>query len=94
MRRLRCTRGSRKRSRPARGRLRLEYTVGGRIGHAIESLIRPLGFNWRIGIGLIAFFVTREVSIDENRTNGGAGAVSGGTLDASNMLKLALAAGA
>ena len=28
----------------------------GRMGHLIEPLIAPLGFNWKVGIGLISAF--------------------------------------
>jgi ferrous iron transport protein B len=41
----------------------LERSIGGRIGHAIEPLIQPLGFDWRIGIGLVASFAAREVLV-------------------------------
>lgn len=39
----------------------LAYSYAGRAGHAIEPLIAPLGFDWRIGIGLIQSFAAREV---------------------------------
>ncbi len=42
---------------------RLEHSWGGRLGHAIEPIIAPLGFDWRIGIGLLASFAAREVLI-------------------------------
>jgi len=32
-------------------------------GHFIEPAIRPLGFNWRIGVGLLSSFAAREVII-------------------------------
>ncbi len=35
----------------------------GKIGHAIEPIIRPLGFDWKIGVGLITSFAAREVII-------------------------------
>ncbi|MEW6199277.1 MAG: ferrous iron transporter B [Planctomycetota bacterium] len=35
----------------------------GRLGRAIEPAIRPLGWDWRIGIGVIASFPAREVII-------------------------------
>lgn len=35
----------------------------GRIGHLIEPLIAPLGFNWKIGIGLISSVLAREVMV-------------------------------
>jgi ferrous iron transport protein B len=41
----------------------IEDTAAGRIGHAIEPAIAPLGFDWRIGIGLIASFAAREVLV-------------------------------
>ncbi len=39
----------------------LAYSYAGRAGHLIEPLIAPLGFDWRIGIGLIQSFAAREV---------------------------------
>ncbi len=42
-------------------RVRLSY--GGRIGRAIEPLIAPLGFDWKIGIGLVGAFSAREVLV-------------------------------
>lgn len=41
----------------------LAHSVIGRIGHAIEPIIRPLGFNWKIGIGLLSSVVAREVIV-------------------------------
>jgi ferrous iron transport protein B len=41
----------------------LEHSYIGMIGKAIEPLIRPLGFNWKIGIGLITSFAAREVIV-------------------------------
>ncbi|HEX4038059.1 MAG TPA: ferrous iron transport protein B [Acidobacteriaceae bacterium] len=35
----------------------------GRLGHLIEPLIRPLGFNWKIGIGLLTSVMAREVIV-------------------------------
>ena len=35
----------------------------GYLGHAIEPVIRPLGFNWKIGIGLLSSVVAREVIV-------------------------------
>ena len=33
------------------------------IGHAVEPVIQPLGFNWKIGIGLITSLAAREVIV-------------------------------
>ncbi len=41
----------------------LEHSLGGRIGHALEPAIAPLGFDWKIGIGLVASLAAREVIV-------------------------------
>ena len=41
----------------------LADSVIGRLGHIIEPLIRPLGFNWKIGIGLLSSIIAREVIV-------------------------------
>jgi ferrous iron transport protein B len=41
----------------------LEHSYAGRLGRAIEPLIAPLGFDWKIGIGLIGAFAAREVFV-------------------------------
>jgi len=39
----------------------LANSFAGRAGHLIEPVIRPMGFDWKIGIGLISSFAAREV---------------------------------
>lgn len=46
-----------------RASLALRHSFGGRIGHAIEPAIEPLGFDWKIGIGLLGAFAAREVFV-------------------------------
>jgi ferrous iron transport protein B len=41
----------------------LEQSFVGRAGHVIEPLIKPLGFDWKIGVGLISSFAARETII-------------------------------
>jgi ferrous iron transport protein B len=41
----------------------LERSYAGQIGKAVEPAIKPLGFNWKIGIGLITSLAAREVII-------------------------------
>jgi ferrous iron transport protein B len=41
----------------------IEESFLGRVGHAIEPAVRPLGWDWRIGVGAIASFPAREVII-------------------------------
>ncbi|MGI9589972.1 MAG: ferrous iron transporter B, partial [Myxococcota bacterium] len=44
-------------------RYALEKSLAGRAGHAIEPLIAPLGFDWKIGVGLLASLAAREVIV-------------------------------
>ena len=41
----------------------LRNSFAGRLGHTIEPVIRPLGFDWKIGVALIASFAAREVLV-------------------------------
>lgn len=41
----------------------LEHSAAGQLGHAIEPLIAPLGFDWKIGVGLVASLAAREVIV-------------------------------
>jgi ferrous iron transport protein B len=42
---------------------RIENSYGGRLGKAIEPIFAPLGFDWKIDVGLIGAFAAREVFI-------------------------------
>jgi ferrous iron transport protein B len=41
----------------------IAQSYGGRLGHAIEPVLAPLGFDWKIGVGLIGAFAAREVFV-------------------------------
>lgn len=41
----------------------IEDSVAGTLGRAVEPLIQPLGFNWKIGIGLLTSLAAREVIV-------------------------------
>ncbi len=41
----------------------IEKSVAGQVGHLIEPSIQPLGFNWKIGVGLISSLAAREVIV-------------------------------
>ena len=41
----------------------IEQSFAGQIGHVIEPAIKPLGFNWKIGIGLLTSMAAREVIV-------------------------------
>lgn len=47
----------------ARAAAQIEYSCAGRFGHALEPVVRPLGYDWRIGVGLVAAFAAREVFV-------------------------------
>ena len=38
-------------------------SIAGTMGHAIEPVIKPLGFNWKVGIGLITSLAARETIV-------------------------------
>ena len=45
------------------GTAKLENSYAGIIGRAIEPAIKPLGYDWRIGIALVTSFAAREVFV-------------------------------
>jgi ferrous iron transport protein B len=47
---------------------RLRQSFAGYMGRAIEPLIKPLGFDWKIGIGIIGSFAAREVFVSTMST--------------------------
>ncbi|MCK4983672.1 MAG: ferrous iron transport protein B [Victivallaceae bacterium] len=44
---------------------RLSYTITGRIGHAIEPALKPMGFDWKIGTALIGAFPAKELFVSQ-----------------------------
>lgn len=63
---------------------RLRNSFAGRLGRAIEPAIRPLGFDWKIGIGIISSFAAREVFVSTMSTVYNVGASEKGA-DTSNL---------
>ena len=69
----------------AQSERQLERSTLGRIGHAIEPAVRPLGYDWKIGVSIAASFAAREVFVatmgtiygvgDANAADGDAGAL-------------------
>ncbi len=47
---------------------RLRNSFAGRMGRAIEPVIAPLGFDWKMGIGIISSFAAREVFVSTMST--------------------------
>jgi ferrous iron transport protein B len=46
----------------------LRHSFAGQLGRAIEPAIRPLGFDWKMGVGLISSVAAREVMISTMAT--------------------------
>ncbi|HMP83714.1 MAG TPA: ferrous iron transport protein B [Verrucomicrobiota bacterium] len=46
----------------------LRHSFAGRMGQLIEPVIKPLGFDWKIGIGIVASFAAREVFVSTMST--------------------------
>ncbi|MEI9811785.1 MAG: ferrous iron transporter B [Acidobacteriota bacterium] len=61
-------------------------SFAGSVGHLVEPVIKPLGFNWKIGIGLITSLAAREVIVGTLGTIYG---IEGGD-DSTNSLQQAL----
>jgi ferrous iron transport protein B len=47
---------------------KLRGSFAGRLGHLIEPLIAPLGFDWKMGIGIVSSFAAREVFVSTMST--------------------------
>jgi ferrous iron transport protein B len=47
---------------------KLRNSFAGRMGRAIEPVIAPLGFDWKMGIGIISSFAAREVFVSTMST--------------------------
>jgi ferrous iron transport protein B len=48
----------------------------GRAGHAIEPVVRPLGYDWKIGVSILASFAAREVFVSTMGTIYGVGSAT------------------
>ncbi len=42
---------------------RVHHSLAGRLGHAMEPVLKPLGFDWKMGIGILGSFAAREVFV-------------------------------
>ncbi|MBL4702119.1 MAG: ferrous iron transporter B [Phycisphaeraceae bacterium] len=45
------------------GQYSLEHSYAGQMGKLIEPVVRPLGFDWQIGVGVVCSFAAREVIV-------------------------------
>jgi len=51
----------------------LSHSALGRIGHTLEPVVRPLGYDWKIGVSIAASFAAREVFVSTMSTIYGVG---------------------
>jgi ferrous iron transport protein B len=65
--------------------LKLRNSFAGRLGRFIEPAIAPLGFDWKMGIGIVSSFAAREVFVSTMST-----VYNVGTYDRSEAKKTAL----
>jgi len=65
----------------------LEYSLAGRAGKILEPLIRPLGFDWRIGIALVTGLAAKEVVVSTLGTIYSIGQSDGGPVELKSILR-------
>ena len=58
----------------------LANSILGRIGQVIEPVVRPLGYDWKIGVSIVASFAAREVFVSTMGTIYGVGGEDEGAL--------------
>ena len=66
---------------------RINHSIAGRIGHAMEPVIRPLGYDWKMGIGLVGAFAAREVFVSTMGVIYGVGDASDSTAELSDSMQ-------
>lgn len=66
---------------------RLRHSFAGRIGRFIEPVIAPLGFDWKMGIGIVASFMAREVFVSTMSTVYNVGDFEGSESSMSSLAK-------
>lgn len=66
---------------------RISQSYAGQLGHAIEPIISPLGFDWKLGIGLITSFAAREVLVSTLATIYNVEAADETSVDLRNALR-------
>ncbi len=72
----------------------IEESALGTIGHVIEPVIEPLGFDWRVGIGIVTSLAAREVIVGTLGTIYGVEAADEESLALQDVLRRDLEPGA
>jgi len=65
----------------------IEYSIAGRVGKLIEPVIKPLGFDWKIGVALSTGLAAKEVVVSTLSTIYSVGDIGDGSKDLANRLK-------
>ncbi|MFL5381994.1 MAG: ferrous iron transport protein B [Longimicrobiaceae bacterium] len=65
----------------------LAHSLLGRMGHAIEPAVRPLGYDWKIGVGIVSSFAAREVFVATMGTIYGVGSADETSADLRGRLR-------
>jgi len=66
---------------------RLRNSFAGRMGRTIEPIIAPLGFDWKIGIGIVTSFAAREVFVSTMSTVYNVGSYDRSASNTSSLVK-------
>ena len=72
----------------------IEQSALGQIGHVIEPAIEPLGFDWRVGVGLVTSLAAREVIVGTLGTIYGVETADEGSLELIEVLQRDISFGA
>ncbi|HLH54657.1 MAG TPA: ferrous iron transport protein B [Verrucomicrobiae bacterium] len=67
---------------------RLRHSFAGQLGRAIEPIIAPLGFDWKMGIGIVTSFAAREVFVSTMATVYNVGKYDRSESSRGNMVKM------
>ena len=67
--------------------MKLRHSFAGRIGRLLEPAIAPLGFDWKMGIGIVASFAAREVFVSTMATVYNVGKYDRSQLSMSNLTR-------
>jgi len=65
----------------------LRYSIAGRIGMTLQPVMRPLGFNWKIAVALVAGFGAKEIVVSTLGTAYSMGEAAQGSADLSKALR-------
>jgi len=72
-------------------RAAIDYSIAGYIGHSLQLLFAPLGFNWQISLSLIPAFAARETAVATLATVYAVGGEEGAALQSALATHISLA---